>query len=209
MKRNKSLYPDLYAIESPDMLIRWATEANQSVTTAQTVELQDIFARNCTYEDRFVLIQQCKDSRLIYFAIYKIMGHDTFMEFIRMLCKAKAQKIVDDEMEYVSNKEIEVNRKERNFSEAQRTIGKKIRNYANIAKNMREKADRISCAYLELRKEQHVTSQLIYEMEREKRHLMNRISTLEKQLTNVAIECAGVKMDLAAANATIQDYQDN
>jgi len=133
-------------LESVENFKEWVKHACVAVNTKQIVVLQDIFGHSEVGTLKKLFLQSEKFSDPL-FAINKIMGRSYFDDFAQHLCMNKAQKIIDQEVEYYTNDYMEkmksVHTREERFQDMRKFAFKKICDWKNKAAYLARKNERL------------------------------------------------------------------
>jgi len=118
-------------IETKEDFLKWANDCNKVLKPQEICDLQDVYGHSevKTIKDLFVN-DDSTDNRMIAFAINKVMGWDALKEMINHLIRAKANKIINEEIEHYMadylKRDKALSEKEQAFRESRKPYWKRI-----------------------------------------------------------------------------------
>ena len=134
-------------IESKEDFLAWCFLVNENMgakTQLPICDLQDVFAHSDQKIIKEHITEDFKSKlsiRMYLFAIYKAMGHDTFMDYMNFVAHLLANNEVDAVYKDVEKNWSEINDARKALDNSKKSIYKKIGNLSKSKENLRRSCD--------------------------------------------------------------------
>lgn len=117
-------------INTVEDLIRWATIVNQGLTIQKKCDMQDVYAHS-GYNELLEMFMQCNNRKLVLCSVYNTMGYDEVERLLKHFAKQKGMEVADKEinerLNNISKREVELFQKEQTFKECHKSYWKRMK----------------------------------------------------------------------------------
>jgi len=144
-------------IETTEDLVQWASQVNHA-DTKTLCDLQDVFCRSTEGELKALFLQSAEgDKELLVFAIGKAMGSATLLQFIKVVARAKAERVLmeegkelEDGFSKLAQDRHDFEQEIRNLRDRNRDFGQQVEDLRAMVKRERETISRQSALIIDL-----------------------------------------------------------